>query len=127
MAQPVWTLEVNMEFSAAHALRHYQGKCEKLHGHNYRVRVAVKGNELLPKTELLMDFGDLKRLVKEAVAPLDHANINDVPPFDGMNASSENLSRYIWQRIAPVLPVNVRLARVTVAERDAQSATYSEE
>lgn len=127
MAQPVWTLEVNMEFSAAHALRHYQGKCENLHGHNYRVRVAVKGHELLPKTELLMDFGDLKRLVKEAVAPLDHANINNVPPFDGLNASSENLARYIWQRLVAGLPPNVRLARVTVAERDAQSATYSEE
>lgn len=127
MASPVWTLEVNMEFSAAHALRHYQGKCENLHGHNYRVRVAVKGHDLLPKTELLMDFGDLKRMVREAVAPLDHANINEVTPFDGINASSENLARYIWQRMAVALPDNVRLAWVTVAERDAQSATYTEE
>lgn len=127
MATPVWYLEVNMEFSAAHALRHYQGKCENLHGHNYRVRVEVKGSELMPRTELLMDFGDLKRMVKEAVAPLDHANINDVPPFDAMNASSENLARYIWKRMEPNMPENVRLTSVTVAERDAQRATYREE
>lgn len=124
---PTWYLTVKMEFSAAHALRHYQGKCENLHGHNYTVTVEVKGHELMPNTELLMDFGDLKRLVKEAVAPLDHRHINEVPPFDAINPSSENMARYIWQRMAPHLPQNVRLHGVSVAERDIQHATYREE
>lgn len=127
MPTPVWYLTVDMEFSAAHALRHYQGKCENLHGHNYTVTVEVKGHELLPGTELLMDFGDLKRMVKEAVAPLDHAHINETSPFDELNPSSENLARYIWQRMAPRLPKNVRLHGVTVAERSIQRATYREE
>lgn len=127
MATPTWYLTVKMEFSAAHALRHYQGKCENLHGHNYAVTVEVKGHELMPGTELLMDFGDLKRLTKEAVAPLDHAHINEVPPFDTVNPSSENMARFVWQRMAHHLPKNVQLHGVTIAERDIQHATYREE
>ena len=90
MSRPFWKLTVRSEFCAAHALRHYQGKCEHLHGHNYAVEVVVKGYTLSQNTELLMDFGDLKALLKQALEPLDHAYINDVPPFDAVNPSSEN-------------------------------------
>ena len=114
MSRPFWKLTVRSEFCAAHALRHYQGKCEHLHGHNYAV-------------ELLMDFGDLKALLKQALEPLDHAYINDVPPFDAVNPSSENLARYIWNQMAPSLPETVKMYSVTVAEKGIQSATYMEE
>lgn len=127
MSQPLWKLTVRSEFCAAHALRHYKGKCERLHGHNYAVEVSVQGNELSPDTELLMDFGDLKALLKETLEPLDHQHINEVPPFDVSNPSSENLARYIWKRMAPALPSTVRMHSVTVAEKDIQSATYMEE
>ena len=67
MSRPFWKLTVRSEFCAAHALRHYQGKCEHLHGHNYAVEVVVKGYTLSQNTELLMDFGDLKALLKQAL------------------------------------------------------------
>ena len=102
MSRPFWKLTVRSEFCAAHALRHYQGKCEHLHGHNYAVEVVVKGYTLSQDTELLMDFGDLKGLLKQALEPLDHAYINDVPPFDAVNPSSENLARYIWNPVRNV-------------------------
>ena len=127
MSRPFWKLTVRSEFSAAHALRHYQGKCEHLHGHNYAVEVVVKGDTLSNDTELLMDFGDLKTLLKHALEPLDHAYINDVPPFDVSNPSSENIARYIWKQMAPALPANVAMHSVTVAEKGIQSATYMEE
>ena len=87
MSRPFWKLTVRSEFCAAHALRHYQGKCEHLHGHNYAVEVVVKGYTLSQNTELLMDFGDLKALLKQALEPLDHAYIKYVPPFDAVNPS----------------------------------------
>ena len=71
MSRPFWKLTVRSEFCAAHALRHYQGKCEHLHGHNYAVEVVVKGYTLSQNTELLMDFGDLKALLKQALEPLE--------------------------------------------------------
>lgn len=127
MSQPLWKLTVRSEFCAAHALRHYKGKCERLHGHNYAVEVVVKGTVLSPDTELLMDFGDLKALLKETLEPLDHQHINEVPPFDLSNPSSENLARYIWKKMASRLPSPVAMESVTVAEKGIQSATYTEE
>ncbi len=126
MVRSLWRIAIRDEFCAAHALRHYQGKCERLHGHNYGVEVAVQGERLLPDTELLLDFTDLKALVKQALAALDHQFINEVPPFDSINPSAENLARWIWQRLAPLLPDGIKLHSVTVSEKDVQSATYLE-
>lgn len=72
-------------------------KCEHLHGHNYGVKVVVEGSRLSPDTELLMDFGDLKAILKEVLETLDHQYLNELPPFDRINPSSENLARHIWQ------------------------------
>ena len=80
MSRPFWKLTVRSEFCAAHALRHYQGKCEHLHGHNYAVEVVVKGYTLSQNTELLMDFGDLKALLKQALEPLDITPISMMCP-----------------------------------------------
>lgn len=126
MPQPFWELTVRSEFCAAHALRHYKGKCEQLHGHNYAVKVVVEGNTLSEDTQLLMDFGDLKALLKTVLEDLDHKHLNEVPPFDVSNPSSENIARYIFTRMVSALPETVRLQGVTVAEKGIQSATYSE-
>ena len=126
MSQPIWQLTIRSEFCSAHALRHYKGKCEHLHGHNYGVKVVVEGSRLSPDTELLMDFGDLKAIPKEVLETLDHQYLNELPPFDRINPSSENLARHIWQAMAPHLPEQVRLCAVTVAEKGIQSATYME-
>ena len=127
MATQVWQLTIRSEFCAAHALRHYKGKCEHLHGHNYGVKVVVEGGELTPDTELLMDFGDLKAILKKILDGLDHRYLNDMPPFDVINPSSENLARFIWKSMEPQLPANVKLVGVTVAEKGVQSATYMEQ
>jgi 6-pyruvoyltetrahydropterin/6-carboxytetrahydropterin synthase len=118
-------LTVRSEFSASHSLRCYRGKCENLHGHNFKVSVTVEGATLSPDTELLLDFHDIKRELKAALDPLDHAHLNAVPPFDKHNPSSENLARHLYQQLVPRLtPLGVALVSVTVGERDSQEATY---
>ncbi len=123
-----YRLTVRSQFSSSHSLRNYGGKCESLHGHNFAVEVAVSGARLDPETEILMDFTEIKAILKDVLAPLDHAHLNEVPPFDRLNPSSENLARHIHQTLAPrVAAFGVRLDWVTVSEKETQSATYSED
>ena len=127
MSRAIWRLTVRGEFSAAHALRHYQGKCENMHGHNYAVEMSVEGENLTPDTEFVADFSELKQVLRAELARLDHRDLNVTPPFDRINPSSENLARYLWQRLEPPLrDFPVRLIGVTVSETCAQSATYCE-
>lgn len=127
MSASFWRLTVRSEFSASHALRHYQGKCENTHGHNFSVEAVVQGDTLSPDTELLADFSDLKRDLKQVLNTLDHKDLNATPPFDRINPSSENLSRHIFKALAPLAEGRgVRLHSVTVSEKAAQSATYME-
>lgn len=128
-----WRLTVRDEFSAAHALRNYQGKCERLHGHNFSVEVQVQGSHLDPETGMLLDFKILRRELKEVLSSLDHCVLNEQPPFETINPSSEHLSREIWRQMSEFLKNlpearagEVSLCAVTVAEKDRQSATYFE-
>ena len=128
MARGIWRLTVADHFSSAHQLRHYQGKCESLHGHNFTVQVQVQGRELDPKLGIVMDFQELKTLLKEVLAGLDHRNLNELPEFVETNPSSEHLARYIFQRLAALLPDSgVTMHTVSVAEGPNSIATYSEE
>jgi 6-pyruvoyltetrahydropterin/6-carboxytetrahydropterin synthase len=129
----LWRLAVRDEFSAAHALRGYGGRCERLHGHNFAVELTVEGEALAADTALLLDFTVLKSLLKEILAELDHRVLNATPPFDALNPSSENLARHIWQAAAERLAAHpdprtaaVRLRSVSVSEKGAQSAIYME-
>ena len=127
MSKGLWRLTVRSEFAAAHALRHYKGKCEAIHGHNFSVEAVVEGEKLTPNTELLVDFADLKRDLAEVLTVLDHKDLSLVPPFDTMNPSSENLARYIYKELeARVREHGVTMHAVTVSERGPQSATYME-
>ena len=133
MARKLWRLTVRDEFSAGHALRHYEGKCERLHGHNFAVELMVEGERLEPGTEILLDFKLLKQALKTTLEELDHRILNEVPPFDDINPSSENLSRHIWSRVAQLLVEHpnpqaraVRVHSVSVSEKGAQTATYME-
>lgn len=127
MSTPLWRLTVRDEFCAGHALRHYQGKCEALHGHNFAVELTVEGAVLAQDTELLMDFKVLKTHLKAILAELDHHVLNEVVPFDARNPSSENLARHIYRRMAVALAgAPARVYSVTVGEKAAQSATYME-
>jgi 6-pyruvoyltetrahydropterin/6-carboxytetrahydropterin synthase len=125
-----WRLTIDEAFCASHQLRNYKGKCERLHGHNFGVQVAVEGSALDPEVELLVDFGELKRLTREAVAGLDHAHLNDLPAFTERNPSSENIARHLYldlkARLAEIAP-QASLASVSVSEKGSSRATYFED
>ena len=92
----MFVIEVREHFDAAHALRGYKGKCENLHGHRFEVVATLKAAEL-DETGLAFDFTVLKRHLREILASYDHTCLNDVPPFDGINPSSENIAVTIYE------------------------------
>jgi 6-pyruvoyltetrahydropterin/6-carboxytetrahydropterin synthase len=116
---------VEQTFAAGHALRNYKGKCENVHGHNYRVRVTIAG-EQLDATGLLVDFLDVKRVMGAAIDYLDHRFINDLAPFDEINPSAENIAKYFYDRMNDGLKneVPVRISEIRVWETDTSSAVY---
>ncbi len=114
-------------FAAAHRLRQYKGKCENLHGHNWKVAVAVEG-ETLDKTGILVDFTILKKELNEILKVLDHKNLNGIEFFKKKNPTSENISFYIYQKIKVALKeYPVRVKYVKVWESDKQFAQYSQD
>ena len=116
---------IERNFSSAHQLRGYKGKCENLHGHNYRIEIFARGREL-DNIGLLVDFGELKAAADEIVNYLDHRNINELPPFDAeLNPSAENLARYILERVgARVTDERVEVYKVRCYETPTSVATY---
>lgn len=122
-----WRLTVRSDFAASHALRHYQGKCENMHGHNFSVEATVQGDILTENTEFLVDFSLLKKDLKRVLEHVDHKDLNTTPPFDKINPTSENLSRFLFQKYAPLVKEHgARLYSLTVGETHEQSATYFE-
>lgn len=124
----MYRLKVQDHFSSAHYLRNYQGACENLHGHNWKVELVVEG-EKLNEIDILLDFKDIKKILKEVLSELDHRLINELPYFQENNPSSENIARYIFDRVKDKLKVfeGVRVKEVTVFETEKASATYLEE
>ena len=116
---------IERNFSSAHQLRGYRGKCENLHGHNYRIEIYARGREL-DHTGLLVDFVELKAAADEVVNYLDHRNINELPPFDEeLNPSAENLARYILERVSSrVGDERVQVYKVRCFETPTSVATY---
>jgi 6-pyruvoyltetrahydropterin/6-carboxytetrahydropterin synthase len=116
---------IERNFSSAHQLRGYKGKCENLHGHNYKIEIYARGQEL-DNIGLLVDFGELKTAADEVVQYLDHRNINELEPFDEeVNPSAENLARYILERVsARVGDERVQVYKVRCFETPNSVATY---
>jgi 6-pyruvoyltetrahydropterin/6-carboxytetrahydropterin synthase len=121
----MFEVSVEQTFAAGHALRNYKGKCENVHGHNYRVRITMQGDQL-DSTGLLVDFLDVKSLIGGVVDYLDHQFINDLPPFDELNPSAENIAKYFYDRVSGGLKndVPVRVSEVRIWETDTSSAVY---
>jgi 6-pyruvoyltetrahydropterin/6-carboxytetrahydropterin synthase len=123
--------EVSVEetFAAGHALRGYRGKCENPHGHNYKVRVTLAGEEL-DSLGLLYDFKDLKAVMNEVIDRFDHQFLNDIEPFRQQNPSAENMARYFYQEIGQRLRAmsdgRILVKRVKLWETDTTTATYFE-
>ena len=122
----MFEVAVEQDFASAHALRNYKGRCENIHGHNWKVRVTIEG-ERLDETGLLVDFIDVKNLMGQILDRIDHQFLNEIPPFDVVNPSAENIAEYFWQKMAEGLvntPVPVKVTEVKIWETDIQSATY---
>ncbi|MEW5946859.1 MAG: 6-carboxytetrahydropterin synthase QueD [bacterium] len=111
-------------FSGAHRLRDYGGRCEELHGHNWRVRIYARAGEL-DETGLVVDFKDMKRAMDETADALDHRYLNDVPPFDETNPSAENIARYFFDHVSEKINDDrVAVSRAMVWENDDSCAIY---
>ncbi len=122
----MFEVSVEQTFAAGHALRNYKGRCENVHGHNFRVQVVIEG-ERLDETGLLVDFIDVKSAMRAIIDRLDHVFLNDIPPFDVKNPSAENIAEYFHQEMSRTLSatsVPVRIREVKVWETDIQSASY---
>jgi len=122
----MFEVSVEQVFAAGHALRNYKGKCENIHGHNWRVQVVIEGDQL-DGTGLLVDFIDVRDLMGSVIARLDHQFLNEVAPFDVKNPSAENIAEYFYEQISAGLaktPVPVRIREVKIWETDIQSASY---
>jgi len=122
----MFILTIEDTFASAHQLRGYRGKCENIHGHNWRVVLSVEGNTL-DDIGLLIDFQDLKKTLKEITTYLDHKNLNDIAPFDKENPSSENIAKFIAieaQTKLNNLREGLRVQSVTVWESDTSRCTY---
>lgn len=123
----MYELSVEVSFAAAHQLRGYRGKCENLHGHNWRVQVNVMA-ERLNEIDLAIDFHELKKIAREVVAPLDHGLLNEVFPFTEKNPSSENIAKWIFDSLKKKINNdNIRVSAVTVWESENSSASYYED
>ena len=121
----MYEVMIQEEFSAAHALRGYRGKCENLHGHNWKVEVYVRG-ERLDETGMLVDFKDVKEATRSVMSYLDHFNLNELKPFDKeLNPSSEHLAGFILHKVAERINSDrVKVYKVRVWETPSTSATY---
>ena len=121
----MYEVMIEEEFSAAHALRGYKGKCENLHGHNYKVEVYVRG-ERLDHVGMLVDFTQLKAVTRDLIRSLDHQNLNELKPFDNeINPSAENLAGFLLHHIAAQMDdERAKVYKVRVWETSTSSATY---
>lgn len=116
---------VDREFSAAHCLSGYKGKCEELHGHNWLVRAYV-GVKELNEIGLGIDFHDIKKATDEILTELDHKNLNELSYFTTENPSSENIARFIYHRLSEKISSdNARVTRVRVMETSTAGVYYS--
>jgi len=122
----MFELMVDTTFAAAHRLRGYKGKCEQMHGHNWKVQAHVVA-EKLNDIDIAIDFHDLKELLDEVIAPLDHSFLNDIFPFTEKNPSSENIAKWIYDSLNKKLSdEHVQVSAVTVWESETTAATYYE-
>jgi 6-pyruvoyltetrahydropterin/6-carboxytetrahydropterin synthase len=123
----MYELTIKTGFSAAHSLRDYEGPCSRLHGHNWVIEVVVSG-EVLQRNGILVDFADVKKATSELLSRLDHTNLNETPPFDTVNPTSENLARWLYEQVGDRLNARgLKVTRVNVREAETSCASYVED
>ncbi len=120
----MYYLSVSDTFSAAHRLCGYQGACSNLHGHNWKVRIGLQTDKL-DEIGMAMDFGIIKTMLKHILDELDHAYLNEAKSLNGLNPTSENLARFIFERMAKELEEQpARVYEVEICESERSSVVY---
>lgn len=123
----MYEISIQSTFSSAHRLRGYEGSCENMHGHNWKVEVIIRA-EKLNEIGLGIDFKDLKKTTDDILGLLDHQDINAIEPFDRINPSSENIAKWLFVKVSERLNHgSVRVYRVNLNETDSCMASYFEE
>jgi 6-pyruvoyltetrahydropterin/6-carboxytetrahydropterin synthase len=121
----LYEVSTSASFSAAHRIREYSGKCERMHGHNWKVEVTVRSTEL-NDLGIVIDFRDLRKIVSGILEEVDHRIINDVAPFTSINPTAENLAKWLHDEISKkIAHVSVESLYVKVRETDSSFAAYS--
>jgi len=118
----VYSIKIEADFSSAHNLREYKGKCEELHGHNWKIEVVAEKSNL-DKIGMVMDFKHLKSGLARVLKNLDHKYLNDLPHFKKVNPTSENIAKFIYDALKRRVK---EIKSVTVWENHSSSATYGE-
>ena len=128
----MYELKISSVFSSAHNLRGYNGKCENIHGHNWQIEVIVC-SELLNEIGIAIDFKILKSYLKIIMEKLDHKYINELPYFENINPSAENIAKYIFKEFGILLDnnqesknINIKVKKVNVYETATSMASYFE-
>jgi len=126
LATPTYEVTTEVTFDSAHFLHDYPGKCARLHGHTYRLQ-ATAGGQRLSREGILLDLASFKTLCQQAVADFDHQPLNEVPPFDELNPTAENLAAHFFRALRPLIEEKgLKLVKVTVWESPTSGASYSE-
>ena len=121
----MYEVTIIKSLSAAHLLAQIGGKCEELHGHNFKVEVTV-ASQNLNKSGLLIDFRVVKKWLTEILDQMDHKHLNEMPYFAGINPSAENIAKFIYDRMEPqAKEYQVRIARIKVWESESAMVTYT--
>lgn len=121
----MYRIAVKAHFDSAHLIRNHKGKCRNLHGHRWDIEVVFSGIEL-DEMGMVMDFGEIKNMLREITDEYDHHNLNEIPPFDAINPTAENLSRAIFQDIKKRTPATITLEEVKVWESPDAWVSFSE-
>jgi len=121
----MYEITIETHFSSAHRLRQYNGECERLHGHNWKVEVSVE-SEVLDDLGMVMDFRDLKQKTKALIDRFDHQYLNEIAPFTELNPTTENLAKYIFEELSRAINTDsIRVSKVTIWESPICFASYT--
>lgn len=121
----MYKIAVKTHFDSAHLIRNHNGRCRNLHGHRWDMEVVFSGGEL-DEMGMIIDFKDIKKILKEITDKYDHHNLNEIPPFDVINPTAENLSRIIFQEIKKRTPEAIDLTEVKIWESPDAWVSFSE-
>lgn len=123
----MYTLKVVTDFAAAHSLRDYPGDCRRLHGHNWKVEVEVQA-EGLDELGMVLDFKTIRQAARKVGDELDHRYLNDIPPFDRLNPTAENIAAHFYRRLTEELTdTRAKVSAVTLWETERACVRYTEE